>query len=403
MSVPEHQLFRSEALRHHLRGEEGRGLIRISPPWTWALLVVLLAALASALALAILGRVEVNGRARGILRPKAGVRTLASKVEGTMGPILVRSSQEVRAGSVLARIEAPPIQAQLLEARRMTEAVRGEFRVTTARQDLAHAEQENRLRSRLARLKEAAASHRLTIARLEKALERQLALAREGIISAHTLDLAREQLAQAQREHNHTLQGTDQASQEWAALAHQRQEQLWQRNQTVRGAETREQSLVFMLGQTVLEAPEAGLVEAMLVKTGELIRAGQPLCKLIPRDAELHVVTFLPEKDRAFVRAGDTVHLELDQLPYAEYGTLRARVERISADLAAPFEVHEALGETSLATLPTFRVELAITDDQAARRARVPLRSGMLLDARFTLRRQRLITLVLDPLRKWLR
>jgi len=36
-------------------------------------------------------------------------------------------------------------------------------------------------------------------------------------------------------------------------------------------------------------------------------------------------------------------------------------------------------------------------------RAGVPLRSGMLLQARFTLRRQRLITLVLGPLRKWLR
>ena len=78
-------------------------------------------------------------------------------------------------------------------------------------------------------------------------------------------------------------------------------------------------------------------------------------------------------------------------------------MERISADLASPFELREALGDPVPANLPVFRVELRITGTAAADRAGVPLRSGMLLNARFTLRRQRLITLALDPLRKWLR
>ena len=81
---------------------------------------------------------------------------------------------------------------------------------------------------------------------------------------------------------------------------------------------------------------------------------------------------------------------------------MRARVERISDDLASPFEIQEALGENPFPNLPTFRVELWLTDASAVARAGIPLRSGMLMNARFTLRRQRLITLVLDPLRKWL-
>ena len=77
---------------------------------------------------------------------------------------------------------------------------------------------------------------------------------------------------------------------------------------------------------------------------------------------------------------------------------------RISEDLASPFELRQALGDShNQEPLPTFRVELAITDARAAEAARVPLRSGMLAKVRFTLRRQRLITLVLEPLRKWLR
>jgi len=103
------------------------------------------------------------------------------------------------------------------------------------------------------------------------------------------------------------------------------------------------------------------------------------------------------------VRPGDDVRLELDQLPYAEYGTARARIERISDDLASAFEIRESLGDNPFPNVPTFRVELRLTDTRAVEKAGVPLRSGMLMNARFTLRRQRLITLVLDPLRKWLR
>jgi membrane fusion protein len=181
------------------------------------------------------------------------------------------------------------------------------------------------------------------------------------------------------------------------------QDSLWQRRQTIQNAEIRVEALAFMLGQTVLAAPEDGMVEAMLVKPGEVVKAGQALCKLLPQETPLDVIAFLEEKDRAFVRPGDEVRLELDQLPYAEYGTVQARIERVSDDLASAFEIHEALGDNPFPNLPAFRVELRLTDTRAVAKAGVPLRSGMLMNARFTLRRQRLITLVLDPLRKWLR
>jgi len=403
MTGPPPTLFRQEALQHHLQGEEGRGIVRVSPPWTWALLLVVLSGLGTALLASILGKVEVNGRGRGILRPRSGIRMVIAKVEGTVAQVEVRSGQEVRAGNLLVRIEAPPVQAQLLEARRQLEMIRKHFSVTAALQDRAHAEQTRRLGARIAKLNTQIASQHRSIEWQERNLNRNLALERQGILSPAATDQAREAAAHAQRQLNLMEQSLEQASQDCAALANSRQESLWQRRQTIQNAEVRTEALAFALGQTLLEAPEDSVVEAMLVKPGELVRAGQALCKLIPRHAPLHVVTFLEEKDRAFVKPGDEVQLELDQLPYAEYGTLRARVERISDDLASRFELHEALGDTPLPNLPTFRIELCITDAQAVAKAGIPLRSGMLLNARFTLRRQRLITLVLDPLRKWLR
>jgi hypothetical protein len=75
-------------------------------------------------------------------------------------------------------------------------------------------------------------------------------------------------------------------------------------------------------------------------------------------------------------------------------------VERIGTDLASPAELQEAFGSPEARREgPCFRVEIRI---EPPPEGPLSLRPGMLLDARFTLRRQRLATLVLEPLRRWL-
>ena len=115
-------------------------------------------------------------------------------------------------------------------------------------------------------------------------------------------------------------------------------------------------------------------------------------------------IAFLEEKDRAFVKEGDLVALELAQYPHAEYGTLRGRVERVGSDLASPTEIKEAFGAATAPTEdPSFKVVLKLELAPGTKLAQMPLRSGMILKARFTLRRQRLITIAIDPLQRWLK
>ena len=139
------------------------------------------------------------------------------------------------------------------------------------------------------------------------------------------------------------------------------------------------------------------------MRVGEVVHAGQTFGKLIPGGSPLHRRAFLAERDRAFAKPGDEVRLELDQLPHAEYGTLRARIARIGDDLASQSEIHDALGEEQKLDAPSYRVELEITDASAADAAQVKLRTGALMDVRYTLRRQRLITLVFTPLQRFFR
>lgn len=403
MSQPNPSLFREEALKHYLQAEEGRGLVKVSPPWTWTLLWIFLAALGAALLASFLGHVEVNGRGRGIVRPSTGVRMLVSQSAGTVGSIEVRSSQAVKTGAVLLRIAAPNIQGQLLEAERQTAAVLGDFQTISNRQDAAYTEQSQRLKGRIAQLQGQLASYGQSLQIYERRLKAKLILQKEGLVSPIETDEAREALEQTRRQLSGAQQSLDQTKQERAALESRHQDELWQRKQVVQNSESKRDSLAFVQGQTVVLAPEDGVVEALLVKPGEVVQAGQVVGKLIPQGAPLQVVSFLAEKDRAFVKPGDEVHLELEQLPYAEYGTLRARVTRVSDDLASPYEIREALGEDQKLEASTYRVELEITDAKALESAKVKLRTGMLMNVRYTLRRQRLITLVMDPLRRWFR
>jgi len=307
----------------------------------------------------------------------------------------------VKTGAALLRIQSPSAQAELLQADRELEALRTRFAASASQQDQHYAEQIENVRARARRLADQIESLRGSVAHQERRLQADQQLLKKELVSEMAVAETRESLAQAQRQLSGAETNLDQTRQELASLEARRQDELWQRQQLLDGAKNKRDSLAVMMQQSVIQAPEDGTVEALLVKEGEVVQAGQPVGKIVPVESPLQVVSFLAEKDRAFAKPGDEVQLELDQLPHAEYGTLRARVARIGGDLASASEIRDALGDGQKLDAPSYRVELEITDAHAAEAAGVKLRTGTLLNARYTLRRQRLITLVLSPLRRW--
>jgi len=397
------RLFRDEAVRHRLSAEEGRGVVRVASPAVWAVVCCIVTVLVAALVMSIAGRVEVTTRGRGVLRPVAGVRTLTSQTAGTVARVEARSGEAVRAGAVLLRIDAPDIQAQILEADRQLEALRTQFSGVAAQQDRHHAEQIESFRARARGSEEQIASFRESVRHLERRVAADATLVAKGLLSELALGDSRDALAQGQRQLGAAEQALQQTRQELGSIESRRQEDLWQRQQALAAARNRRDSLALLQSQSVVMTPEDGTVEALSVHAGEVVRAGQTIGKLIPASSPLHVVAFLAQRDRAFVNPGDEVRLELDQLPHEEYGTLHARISRIANDLASSSQIHDALGEEQKLEVPSYLVELEITDASAADAARVQLGTGALMDVRYTLRRQRLITLVFPPLRRFFR
>jgi multidrug resistance efflux pump len=397
---PDEGLFRREAIDHYLADREAGVVTAVSPPWTWTVLLVVAALSVTALALAVFARVEVTARARGMLRPIGGVHLLTSPVAGTVSQVLARSCELVQEGTALLRLESAPLQAQLLEAERQLERRQSEAGTYSRRREGVFVEQQQLLRARVAMLEEQARSMEESVALFERKLGAGRELRAVGLMSEMNVEDAQEALAQARRQLNATRQALAQTRQESSVLEAARQQEQWGREQELHAAEDRREALTFSLRQLTIQAPAGGVVEALAVKPGDVLQAGQVVGRLVPRDAALQVVSFLAEKDRAFVKPGDEVRLELDQLPYEEFGRLRGRVLRIGQDLATLLEVREALGEAAGALGPTYRVEIEVVG--APRAAPGDLRTGMLMDVRYALRRQRPITLLFEPLRRWL-
>jgi membrane fusion protein len=408
MTIPEYprpeDLFRPQARDQHQRDAvEARERLLVSPPWTWWLLWLVVAALAIALILSVVGSVEVNARAVGILRPGDGVRLLVSQGAGTVQSVQAPSGRQVRAGDTVLRLDMPAVHGQLMQSEREVTLLKSDFGEVARRQRALYEQQVASINARIEGMQGQIASQRTSLAAYERKWRALESLADSGVVSKFNVVDAREAYAGAARELAGTEQGIAQARQELALVNSRQESDLWQQRQALKTALSNRQALEFDLRQAVVRAPEAGTVDAVLVRPGDVVAAGSVLGKLIPKGTPLRVVSFLPEKDRAFVKVGDPVRLELQQLPYGEFGSLGARVAKISNDLAAPYEVRDALGENGSLGEPAYRVELELTDASAATNSGVRLRSGMLMQVRFMLRHQRPITMLLKPLARWFR
>ena len=87
-------------------------------------------------------------------------------------------------------------------------------------------------------------------------------------------------------------------------------------------------------------------------------------------------------------------------VPVAEFGMARARVTRISTDIAKPEEMASAFGEAFAGSF--VRVELMLLENDVQAKMAPHIRSGERVTVRLHRREQRVIGLVFEFVRKWL-
>jgi hemolysin D len=82
-----------------------------------------------------------------------------------------------------------------------------------------------------------------------------------------------------------------------------------------------------------LVAPVAGTVQQLAIRSvGGVVTQAQPLMVIVPDEAQVTAEVTIDNKDIGFVNAGQDVTVKLETFAYTRYGTIPAKVSRVSAD-----------------------------------------------------------------------
>lgn len=127
------------------------------------------------------------------------------------------------------------------------------------------------------------------------------------------------------------------------------------------------------LARTVLVAPMRGVVNKVSITTiGGVVRPGEEILQLIPLDEDLYVEAKVKPSDIASVREGQDATIKLSAYDYTIYGTLKAKVDFVSADTFTEERTRDPNGDPHYKV--TLRVDLSqLTDRQQS----LQIRPGM--------------------------
>ena len=142
---------------------------------------------------------------------------------------------------------------------------------------------------------------------------------------------------------------------------------------------------------TTLTAPVRGTVQQLATHTeGGVVTEAQPIMVIVPEGATVAAEVTLENKDIGFVNAGDEAEIKLETFPYTRYGTVKAKVSRVTADAVND----EKRGAIFPVTLSLDRSAIDVDGKS------IKLSPGMNLTAEVKTGRRRIIEFLLSPVQR---
>jgi hemolysin D len=144
--------------------------------------------------------------------------------------------------------------------------------------------------------------------------------------------------------------------------------------------------------QAMLVSPVTGLVSTLEVANiGEVLQPGQTFAEIAPGTAPLILSALLPSQEAGLVSANMPVNVKFDAFPYQDYGVVTGHVLAISPDA----EVDEDTGAAA------YRVNIVLDRLHMEHEGEmVNLNPGQTATAEIVIRQRRILSLILDPIRK---
>lgn len=143
---------------------------------------------------------------------------------------------------------------------------------------------------------------------------------------------------------------------------------------------------------TVLRAPSNGVVLEIADRSvGSVMREAETLLTLVPDGADLFVEANVPSRDISYLKEGDEVRVKLEAYPFQKYGTLKGRLDVLSAD-----SVQMKEGDESHLVYRA-RVRLLDTPAEMAKKG-LHIRPGLVASAEIKTGKRSIASYVLNPI-----
>lgn len=142
---------------------------------------------------------------------------------------------------------------------------------------------------------------------------------------------------------------------------------------------------------TQLTAPVAGTIQQLAVHSvGGVVTPAQPLMIVVPDSISVTAEISIANLDIGFVNAGQQAEVKLETFPYTKYGTVKAKVDRVTADAVTD----EKKGSYYPAMLTLAAKDINIDGK------RVPISPGMNITAEIKTGQRRVIEYLLSPIQR---
>ncbi len=403
-------LFRPEAVARQQQRLQGEVSLTRPPALVWLTWLIGAIALISLIFL-LSGDYQRKQTAVGLLQPEQGVVRLQTSSAGVVSSVLVKEGDLVVPGQPLLQLSSrlyaegqPELNATLLQERQlMLEALLAQKQQNQQKHQLMLAETKQKISSLELQLVELNQQISTFGERLQLNQQQVLQLQKlngTGYISEIELNRQRDLVLSLQQQ-DKVLTGqqlalSEQLSQQQNLLQQlplQYQQELTQLEQQI--SEHKNQLARLQHEQSsLITAPLAGVVSAMLVKAGQQLNQGVPVLSILPMHDQLEAVLYLPTRAIAFVEVGQQARVRYHAFPYQRFGVHQAEIIEVSSTVLLPNEVTDVT-----LTEPSYRLRLKLSAQHiSAYNRELPLKAGMSLEADIVTEQRSLVQWLFDPI-----
>ncbi|WDD99176.1 HlyD family secretion protein [Thalassomonas actiniarum] len=404
-------LFRKEAIKH--QGQKLDGDVTLATHMSFNVIAVLIVIIvAVGFTYLLLGEYHRKEAVSGYLRPNTGLSKIYPVAPGTIDEMYVEEGDLVEKGQLLARLR---MDRHLSSGKEYNNSIIEELLTqknliganVSSQQQLFEVDLQNnkvQMENSKAKLLQTQNQQKLLKERLElgkKKLDDTASLIKSGFVSQREYQdqqdaylALKQQVEDIQAQVLSQKQELSQYRFQAKQMPIEHKEQIGQLKSQLAGI-NQEISQADAQRSLDIRSNRRGTVTNLLVNVGMMAQSNYPLMTILPEEAKLEAVLYVPTRAYGFVKEGQKTRIRYQAFPYQRFGIYQGKIEKVSKSVLLP---NEANLPVSLQE-PVYQVVVDIEQQEAiAYGLEVPLQAGMLLEADIMVDSRSLFEWLFEPI-----